>query len=294
MYRTNKQKHMKWQGRRQSDNVEDRRGMSTGGKVVAGGGALGIIILLLNLFGGENAQMLTPVLEQMNQQQTTTQTQTRELTEEEKVLGGFVSTVFADTEDIWGQIFQQNNIDYRQPKMVLFTDAVETACGSASAASGPFYCPGDEKVYMDLVFFNELQTRFGAKGGDFAIAYVIAHEVGHHIQTVLGTSGKVRQLQQNMNQVEANKLSVALELQADFYAGVWTKHNQQNLDVDDIDEALSAAQAVGDDAIQSRMQGHVVPESFTHGTSEQRKYWFMKGYKTGDIRQGDTFAELNN
>lgn len=285
---------MKWQGRRQSDNVEDRRGMSTGGKVVAGGGALGIIILLLNLFGGENAQMLTPVLEQMNQQQTTTQTQTRELTEEEKVLGGFVSTVFADTEDIWGQIFQQNNIDYRQPKMVLFTDAVETACGSASAASGPFYCPGDEKVYMDLVFFNELQTRFGAKGGDFAIAYVIAHEVGHHIQTVLGTSGKVRQLQQNMNQVEANKLSVALELQADFYAGVWTKHNQQNLDIDDIDEALSAAQAVGDDAIQSRMQGHVVPESFTHGTSEQRKYWFMKGYKTGDIRQGDTFAELGN
>ncbi len=285
---------MKWQGRRQSDNVEDRRGMSTGGKVVAGGGVIGIIILLLNLFGGENAQMLTPVLEQMNQQQSTTQTQTRELTEEEKALGDFVETVFADTEDIWGKIFQENNIDYRQPKMVLFTDAVETACGSATAASGPFYCPGDEKVYMDLVFFNELQTRFGAKGGDFAIAYVIAHEVGHHIQTVLGTSNKVRQLQQNMNQVQANKLSVALELQADFYAGVWTKHNQQNLDIDDIDEALSAAQAVGDDAIQSRMQGHVEPESFTHGTSEQRKYWFMKGYKTGDIRQGDTFAELDN
>jgi uncharacterized protein len=285
---------MKWQGRRQSDNVEDRRGMSTGGKVVAGGGALGIIILLLNLFGGENAQMLTPVLEQMNQQQTTTQTQTRELTEEEKVLGGFVSTVFADTEDIWQKIFDENNLEYRQPKMVLFTDAVETACGSASAASGPFYCPGDEKVYMDLAFFEELQTRFGAKGGDFAIAYVIAHEVGHHIQTVLGTSNKVRQLQQNMSQTEANKLSVALELQADFYAGLWTKYNQQNLDIDDIDEALSAAQAVGDDAIQSRMQGHVVPESFTHGTSEQRKYWFMKGYKTGDIRQGDTFAELDN
>lgn len=285
---------MKWQGRRQSDNVEDRRGMSTGGKVVAGGGALGIIILLLNLFGGENAQMLTPVLEQMNQQQTTTQTQSRELTEEEKVLGGFVSTVFADTEDIWQKIFDENNLQYRQPKMVLFSDAVETACGSASAASGPFYCPGDEKVYMDLAFFEELQTRFGAKGGDFAIAYVIAHEVGHHVQTVLGTSNKVRQLQQNRSQTEANKLSVALELQADFYAGLWTKYNQQNLDIDDIDEALSAAQAVGDDAIQSRMQGHVVPESFTHGTSEQRKYWFMKGYKTGDIRQGDTFAELDN
>lgn len=284
---------MKWQGRRQSDNVEDRRGMSTGGKVVAGGGILGIIIVLLNLFGGENAQMLTPVLEQMNQQQSTTQAESRALTEEEKELGKFVNAVFVDNEDIWQKIFDENNMKYRQPKIVLFTDAVETACGSATAASGPFYCPGDEKVYMDMAFFQELQTRFGAKGGDFAIAYVIAHEVGHHVQTVLGTSNKVRQLQQNMSQTEANKLSVALELQADFYAGVWTKYNQQNLDIDDIDEALSAAQAVGDDAIQSRMQGHVVPESFTHGTSEQRKYWFMKGYKTGDIHQGDTFAELN-
>ncbi|WP_395058545.1 neutral zinc metallopeptidase [Flavobacterium sp.] len=284
---------MKWIGRRQSENVEDRRGMSTGGKAVVGGGALGIIILLLNLFGGENAQMLTPILEQMNQQQTTTQSDSRELTQEEQEVGGFVKTVFADTEDIWAQIFSENNMEYRQPKMVLFTDAVETACGSASAASGPFYCPGDEKVYMDLVFFQELQTRFGAKGGDFAIAYVIAHEVGHHIQTVLGTSNKVRQLQQSRSEAEANKLSVALELQADFYAGLWAKYNQKNLDMDDLDEALSAAQAVGDDAIQSRTQGQVVPESFTHGTSEQRKYWFMKGYTTGDIRQGDTFAEMN-
>lgn len=284
---------MKWQGRRQSENVEDRRGMSAGGKVVAGGGALGIIILLLNLFGGETGQTLAPMLEQMNQGQNTTQIEQRELTKEEKVVGEFVSTVFAYNEDTWQKIFQENNMKYRFPKMVMFTDAVETACGSASAASGPFYCPGDEKVYMDLAFFNELQTRFGAKGGDFAIAYVIAHEVGHHIQTVLGTSNKVRQLQSRMNQVEANKLSVALELQADFYAGVWAKYNQQNLDADDIDEALSAAQAVGDDAIQERMQGHVVPESFTHGTSEQRKYWFMRGFKTGDIRQGDTFSELN-
>lgn len=282
---------MKWQGRRQSENVEDRRGMSTGGKVVAGGGAIGIIILLLNLFGGETGQMITPMLEQMNQQQTTT-TRTGELSNEDKAVGEFVATVFADTEDIFGKIMAENNIQYRQPKMVLFTDAVETACGSASAASGPFYCPGDEKVYMDLAFFNELQTRFGAKGGDFAIAYVIAHEVGHHIQTVLGTSNKVRQLQERMSKEEGNRLSVALELQADFYAGVWARHNQQNLDIDDIDEALSAAQAVGDDAIQERMQGYVVPESFTHGTSEQRKHWFMKGYETGDIRQGDTFAEL--
>lgn len=283
---------MKWQGRRQSDNVEDRRGMSSGGKVVAGGGIIGIIILLVNLFGGENAQMITPVLEQMNQQQSSVTTEQRALTEEEKVLGEFVSTMFADNEDTWEKIFAENNLQYRQPKMVLFTDAVETACGSATAASGPFYCPGDEKVYMDLAFFNELQTRFGAKGGDFAISYVIAHEVGHHVQTVLGTSGKVRKLQANMTQAEANKLSVAMELQADFYAGLWAKYNQQNLDPDDIDEAISAAEAVGDDAIQSRMQGHVVPESFTHGTSEQRKYWFMRGFKSGDIRQGDTFKEL--
>jgi uncharacterized protein len=283
---------MKWIGRRQSENVEDRRGMSGGGKVVAGGGVIGIIILLVNIFGGENAQMLTPVLEQMNQQQATTQTDSRPLTAEEEEVGKFVSTVFADTEDIWQQIFKENNLQYRLPKMVLFSDAVETACGSASAASGPFYCPGDEKVYMDLVFFNELQTRFGAKGGDFAIAYVIAHEVGHHVQTVLGTSNKVRQLQQGRSQEESNKFSVALELQADFYAGLWAKYNQQNLDMNDLDEALSAAQAVGDDAIQSRTQGYVQPESFTHGSSEQRKYWFMRGFKTGDIRQGDTFSEM--
>lgn len=286
---------MKWIGRRQSENVEDRRGMSGGGKAIAGGGVIGIIILLFQLFGGETGQNIGNILEQTNSQQSqqNAQTQSRPLTDEEKEIGAFVSTVFADTEDIWAKIFQENNLEYRQPKMVLFTEAVETACGSATAASGPFYCPGDEKVYMDLAFFNELQTRFGAKGGDFAIAYVIAHEVGHHIQTVLGTSNKVREQQQNQNQTQANKLSVALELQADFYAGLWAKYNQENLDMDDLDEALSAAQAVGDDAIQSRTQGHVEPDSFTHGTSEQRKYWFMQGYKTGDIRQGDTFAEVN-
>ena len=286
---------MKWIGRRQSENVEDRRGMSGGGKAIAGGGVIGIIILLIQLFGGETGQNIGNILEQTNGQQSqqNAQTQSRPLTDEEKEIGAFVSTVFADTEDIWAKIFQENNLEYRQPKMVLFTEAVETACGSATAASGPFYCPGDEKVYMDLAFFNELQTRFGAKGGDFAIAYVIAHEVGHHIQTVLGTSNKVREQQQNQNQTQANKLSVALELQADFYAGLWAKYNQENLDMDDLDEALSAAQAVGDDAIQSRTQGHVEPDSFTHGTSEQRKYWFMQGYKTGDIRQGDTFAEIN-
>jgi uncharacterized protein len=282
---------MKWKGRRQSDNVEDRRGMSGGGKAILGGGLIGIVILLLNMFGGENAKMLTPVLEQFNQQQTAP-TEQRELTPEEKEMGEFVSTVFADTEDIWTKIFEENNLGtYEQPKMVLFTGSVETACGGASSASGPFYCPGDHKVYMDLAFFEELRTRFGAKGGDFAIAYVIAHEVGHHVQTILGTSGKVRQLQQTKSKAEANKLSVCLELQADFYGGLWAHYNQKYLEEGDIEEALSAAHAVGDDAIQSKMQGHVVPDSFTHGTSEQRMKWFMKGFKTGDIRLGDTFAE---
>ncbi|AMA48776.1 MULTISPECIES: KPN_02809 family neutral zinc metallopeptidase [Flavobacterium] len=284
---------MKWQGRRQSDNVEDRRGVSRGGKMVVGGGVLGIVILLLNLFGGETGKMIIPVLEQVNQSNSQeTPSIQRSLTAEEKEMGKFVATVFADTEDIFGKLSKENNINYRNPKMVLFTEAIETACGSASSASGPFYCPGDEKVYMDLAFFEELRTRFGAKGGDFATAYVIAHEVGHHLQTVIGTSNKVRQLQQKTTQEEGNRLSVALELQADFYAGVWAKHNQKYLDPDDIDEALSAAQAVGDDAIQKRMQGYVVPESFTHGTSEQRKKWFLKGYQTGDLQAGDTFLEI--
>jgi predicted metalloprotease len=283
---------MKWIGNRKSDNVEDRRGMSGGGKAVVGGGLIGIVILLLNAFGGENAKMLTPVLEQMNQGQKTEQTgEQRALTPEEIETGDFAKTVFAYTEDTWGQIFQENNMQYEQPTMVLFSNDVETACGSATSASGPFYCPGDQKVYMDLEFFKELKSRFGAQGGDFATAYVIAHEVGHHIQTILGTSSKMRQAQQGLSQADANKLSVCLELQADFYAGVWAKYNQKYIEAGDIDEALSAAHAVGDDAIQSKMQGHVQPDTFTHGTSEQRKYWFKKGYATGDIKQGNTFKE---
>lgn len=284
---------MKWKGNRQSDNVEDRRGMSTGGKVVAGGGIIGIIVLLLNMFGGENAQQLAPILEQLQQGQSTQQTEQRELTAEEKEMGEFVSTVFAFTETTWAKVFQENGMTYENPGMVLFTDNVTTACGSATAASGPFYCPADRKVYMDLAFFDELRTRFGAQGGDFAIAYVIAHEVGHHVQTLLGTSGKVHKLQQGLSQTAANKLSVSLELQADFYAGLWAHYNQKYLEAGDIEEALSAAQAVGDDAIQKKMQGHVTPDSFTHGTSAQRIEWFKKGYETGDIRKGDTFAELN-
>lgn len=285
---------MKWSGRRQSDNMEDRRGVS-GGKIVAGGGIIGLVIIAINLFmGGDNSAVLNEITNQLQQNSGTQQT--TELTERDKEMGQFVATVLADTEDVWTKIFAENGMTYEKPKLVLFRDSVQTACGGASSASGPFYCPADKKVYMDLAFFDELQSRFGAKGGDFAIAYVIAHEVGHHVQTLLGTSGKVRQLQAKTDEVGGNKLSVALELQADFYAGLWTHYNQEMnkiLEEGDIDEALSAANAVGDDAIQKRAQGHVVPDSFTHGTSEQRIYWFKKGFESGDFKQGDTFAELN-
>ncbi|TAF72280.1 MAG: metalloprotease [Flavobacterium sp.] len=282
---------MKWQGRRQSDNMEDRRGMSTGGKSLVGGGIIGIIILLINVFGGENAQMITPVLEQFNNQ-SQAPTEQRDLTPSEIEEGKFVKTILADNEEVWNKIFQENNLQFEAAKIVLFSEQVETACGGASSASGPFYCPGDKKIYMDMSFFEELRTKFGAQGGDFAIAYVIGHEYGHHIQNLLGTSTKMRQLQQGKSEAEANKLSVALELQADFYAGIWTNYNEKTnamLEPGDIEEALSAAQAVGDDAIQKKMQGQVVPDSFTHGTSEQRMYWFQKGFQSGDIKQGNTF-----
>ncbi|MEZ7515889.1 KPN_02809 family neutral zinc metallopeptidase [Flavobacterium frigidarium] len=285
---------MKWKGTRKSGNLDDRRGMSSGGKTVVGGGIIGIVILLLNAFGGENGQMITPILEQMNQGQSAP-TEQRDLTAEEIEEGEFIDAIISNNEDVWAKIFQENGMTYKEPTVVLFTDAVNTKCGSATAASGPFYCPADQQVYMDLSFFTELETRFGAEGGDFATAYVLAHEIGHHVQTLLGTSAKMRQMQQGKSQAEANKLSIALELQADFYAGLWTHYNQRMtsfLEDGDIEEALSAAHAVGDDAIQSKMQGHIVPESFTHGTSAQRKYWFMKGYKSGDIKQGDTFAEI--
>lgn len=285
---------MKWKGRRKSSNLDDRRGMSGKGKLVAGGGVVALIVIALQFFGGETGQQLAPLVEQIGNSQSIQQTEQRELTAQEKEMGDFMATVLADTEDVWNQIFAQNNLgNYKEPTMVLFTDAVNTACGSASSASGPFYCPADQKVYMDLAFFDELKRRFGAKGGDFAIAYVTAHEIGHHVQTLLGTSGKVRQLQQQ-NKSEANKLSVALELQADFYAGLWAHYNQNYLEEGDIEEALSAANAVGDDAIQKRTRGDVVPDSFTHGTSEQRMKWFMKGYKTGDIQLGDTFSAIFN
>lgn len=280
---------MKWEGRRESKNVKDTRGMSTAGKTAIGGGLLGIIVVLLNLFGGETGQQIAPILDQLNQGNSTEQVQTRTLSEEEVNMGSMVKVIFADTEDVWHTIFQENGANYREPAMVLFDDEVRTQCGAATAAVGPFYCPADETVYMDLRFFEELHSRFGAEKGDFAIAYVIAHEVGHHVQTLLGTSAQVRKLQQSKNEKESNKLSVSLELQADFYAGVWAKHISKYLEAKDIDIALSAAQAVGDDAIQKRVQGHVNPDSFTHGTSAQRKEWFLKGYNTGLISEGNTF-----
>lgn len=279
---------MKWQGRRQSSNVEDRRAMGGGkGKLALGGGLIGIIALLLSVFGGEQGAQIGQVLSQFEGQNVqVSDEQVRELTPEEIEMGEFAATVFADCEDVWNQLFQEMGKTYREPKMVLFSEAVNTGCGSASAASGPFYCPADEKVYMDLEFFKELKSKFGAKGGDFAIAYVIAHEVGHHVQNVLGISGRMRQQQARASEVEKNRLSVELELQADFFAGIFAHYNKRYLEEGDIDEALSAAHAVGDDAIQKRMRGHVEPDSFTHGTSEQRKFWFMEGFKSGDIDRG--------
>ena len=289
---------MKWEGRRQSSNVDDRRGISSKGGLLAGGGIVGIIVVLLQLFGGETGQQVASVVNQVAGANQTQQTERVELTAEQKKIGEFTATVLADTEDVWEKVFAKNRLGtYEKPTLVLFTASVNTGCGQASSSVGPFYCPADHKLYMDMDFFEELKTRFGAKGGDFAIAYVMAHEVGHHIQTLLGTSQQVRRQQQGLSQAAANKWSVAQELQADFYAGVWAHHNQKYLDVDDIDEALSAANAVGDDAIQKRMQGHVVPDSFTHGTSEQRKYWFTKGYKTGDINEGNIktiYEQTNN
>ena len=278
---------MKWKGRKQSSNMQDRRGMSGGGMLM-GGGVIGVIVLLVQMFTGADLSQILPG----DITQSAPSGEQVELSAAEKEMGEFVSVVLADTEKVWHQIFTENNMQYEEPTLVLFSQAVQTACGGASSASGPFYCPADKTVYMDLVFFDELKSRFGAEGGDYAIAYVIAHEVGHHVQNLLGTSGETQQAMRNSSSAKANQLSVALELQADFYAGVWTHHNRDYLEEGDIREALSAAQAVGDDAIQERTQGRANQETFTHGSSEQRMEWFTKGYKTGDVNAGDTFRSL--
>ncbi len=278
---------MRWKGERQSDNVEDRRGVSRGGMAI-GGGLGGIVILVIALLFGADPRQL---LEQLPTDNPAAGTQTsRPANGQDDEIKQFVATVLASTEDVWTDIFRQAGRQYRKPKLQLFTDQADSACGLAGAAVGPFYCPGDEKVYLDLVFFQELQSRFRAPG-DFAEAYVIAHEVGHHVQKLLGTMGKVDAARQRMSEAEANQMSVRLELQADFLAGVWAHYAQQKgvLEPGDIEEALGAASAVGDDRLQRETRGHVVPDSFTHGTSEQRVRWFRKGLDTGDIRQGDTF-----
>lgn len=276
---------MLWQGRRESSNVDDRRGFGGGGMAV-GGGIGGIIIAILYFFlgggsGGDNSSFL---------QQQAPMSQEQKAAEDK--LASFSKVVLADTEDVWNKLFSEQGRDYVEPRMVLFTGSDESGCGFASAATGPFYCPADSKVYLDLSFFQELQDRFNAPG-DFAMAYVIAHEVGHHVQHLLGITEQVDRMRGRLSESEMNKLSVRLELQADFLAGVWANHAQkmkQILENGDVEEALNAANAIGDDRLQMQSQGYVVPDAFTHGTSEQRTYWFKKGFETGDINQGDTFS----
>ena len=277
---------MRWRGERESTNIEDRRGLS-GGKIAVGGGLGTVVIMIIALlFGADPRQLLQQVPDNQPGQVQTSRPQNPQ----EEELKQFVGVVLGKTEDVWHDIFRQNGREYREPTLVLFTDQVRSACGLTGAAVGPFYCPGDEKVYIDLSFYEELRQRFNAPG-DFAQAYVVAHEVGHHVQKLLGISERVERLQSRASEVEANQLSVRLELQADFFAGVFARYvqNQGVLEAGDIEEALRAASAVGDDQIQRRETGYVVPDSFTHGTSAQRLRWFKKGYDTGDIRQGDTF-----
>jgi uncharacterized protein len=276
---------MRWMGRQGSGNVSDRRGMGGGGLAI-GGGIGGIIVLVLSLLLGNNP------LENINVDSTGGQRATSEAEDQQ---AQFVSVVLKDTEDVWHKLFNEEfNAEYQEPTLVLFTGSDQSGCGFASAATGPFYCPLDNSVFIDLSFYDQLSSRFGASG-DFAMAYVVAHEVGHHVQRLLGTSTKVHQARQQMSEAQGNRLSVALELQADFYAGVWAHHAQKMnniLEPGDIEEALGAANAIGDDRLQKQSQGYVVPDAFTHGTSEQRMYWFKKGFDTGDVKQGNTFEEL--
>jgi uncharacterized protein len=278
---------MKWQGRQGSGNIEDRRGMRPGRVAIGGGLGTIVIALIVLLLGGDPSSLLHS-LQQGGKPEGSTQVVT---TREENEMANFVSVVLKDTETVWGKIFEESGSTYRQPKLVFFRDQVESACGFASAASGPFYCPSDEKVYIDLGFCDMLKTKFGAYG-DFAVAYVIAHEVGHHVQKQLGILDKVNSRRSAANERKANQLSVRLELQADFLSGMWAHYADQmlhTLESGDIDEAANAAAAVGDDNLQRKYQGRIVPDSFTHGTSAQRKAWFLKGYQTGDFNKGDTF-----
>ncbi len=283
---------MKWTNDR-SENVDDRRGSGGGGGLLVGGG-LGTLIIAAIIFflGGDPSAILSSGMGSSG-----AQTEQRDLTPDELKVRDFVSMITKENEQTWSKIFQENGMQYREPKVVMFESVTQSGCGTAQAAMGPFYCPADQTVYMDMSFFRELQQRFGAQVTEFSIAYVIAHEIGHHVQTLLGTTGKVDQLRASgrYSESEMNRVSVATELQADFYAGVWarqTDNREKFLEPGDIESAISAAEAVGDDNIQRRSQGYVNQEGFTHGSSAQRKEWFMKGYNTGDIRQGDTFNAL--
>lgn len=282
---------MKWTDDR-SDNFDDRRGSGGGGGMLVGGGLGTIIIAAIVFFlGGDPSAILN------SNASGSQQTEQRQLSREELKIGEFVNMLQALNEETWAKIFNDNSIKFRPAKVVLFESGTQSGCGAARSEMGPFYCPNDETIYMDMSFFSELQSKFGAKVGQFTVAYVLGHEYGHHIQNLLGTLGKIDQLRQSgrYSESEMNRVSVANELQADFYAGVWAKQTDSRekiLEPGDIQEAMSAAAAVGDDNIQKRAQGYVNQESFTHGSSAQREEWFMKGYTTGDIRQGDTFDAL--
>ncbi len=282
---------MLYKGRRQSSNIEDRRGMSAGRKVGVGGGIVTIIIaLVVMLLGGDPREVLQMM---ETQQPATEQVSDYQPSAHEQELAEFVAVTLADTEDVWHKLFEGSGLTYREPTLVLFNGAAESACGYAQSATGPFYCPGDEKVYIDLNFLEQLQERLGAQG-DFAVAYIVAHEVGHHVQKLLGVLDQVHGLRGQVSEKEYNAQTVKLELQADFYAGIWAHHAQKMkniLEAGDIEEAMNAAQAVGDDRIQMQSRGYVVPDSFTHGTSEQRMTWFKRGFTTGNVNNGDTFGE---
>jgi predicted metalloprotease len=259
--------------------------MSTGTKVVGGGIGTLVIVLLVYLLGGDPSG----IIEQSGSQQSAGPVQS---TEAEEQMAQFVSVVLADTEEVWGKIFAEAGAAYRKPTLVLFRDQVQSACGYATAASGPFYCPADEKVYLDLSFFDDLRARYGVYG-DFAIAYVVAHEIGHHVQNQMGILEEVQAQRMRLSEVRGNQLTVRLELQADFLAGVWAHYAQKmfnSIEEGDIDEALNAAASIGDDVLQKKYQGRVVPDSFTHGTAAQRSGWLRKGWETGDLNQGDTFS----
>ncbi|MBK7650383.1 MAG: neutral zinc metallopeptidase [Flammeovirgaceae bacterium] len=284
---------MQWRGRRQSGNVDDQRGSGGGGfggLPIKGGIGIVIVIVVLGLITGQNPLSLLQQIP-MDSGPSVSQSTPYQSTPEEQELVDLVGVVLADTEDVWNKLLD----DYREPHLTIFNGTVQSSCGNADASTGPFYCSADERVYIDLSFYKELESRFNAPG-DFAQAYVIAHEVGHHVQHLLGITDKVHEMKGQLNEAEYNKLSVKLELQADFLAGVWAHHADAMFNIieaGDFDEAMNAASAIGDDRLQKQAQGYVVPDSFTHGTSAQRQRWFRKGYETGDINQGDTFNATN-